>query len=73
MPALKVKMNCPVPSKLPPLTQGVIPTKLMLGGDALRGGNQFLPGGNGVCDPPDPISNSEVKPYSADDSVRFLM
>ena len=30
-----------------------------------------LPGGNSKCEPPDSISNSEVKPFSADDSVRF--
>ena len=28
-----------------------------------------LPGGYSECEPPDPISNSEVKPLSADDSV----
>ena len=28
-----------------------------------------LPGGHSECEPPDPISNSEVKPLSADDSV----
>ena len=28
-----------------------------------------LPGGNSEREPPDPISNSEVKPLSADDSV----
>ena len=28
-----------------------------------------LPGGNGVLEPPDPISNSEVKRYIADGSV----
>lgn len=28
-----------------------------------------LLGGNSDCDPPDPISNSEVKPVSVDDSV----
>ncbi len=27
-------------------------------------------GGHSKCAPPDPISNSEVKPFSADDSVR---
>lgn len=27
-------------------------------------------GGNSKCVPPEPISNSEVKPFSADDSVR---
>ena len=26
-------------------------------------------GGNSECDPPDPFSNSEVKPLCADDSV----
>ena len=30
-----------------------------------------MPGGNSECEPPDPISNSEVKPFSADDSVGF--
>ena len=30
-----------------------------------------LPGGNSKCEPPDSISNSEVKPFSADDSVGF--
>ena len=29
------------------------------------------PGGHSVWVPPDPISNSEVKPFSADDSVVF--
>ena len=28
-----------------------------------------LLGDNSECDPPDPISNSEVKPFSADGSV----
>ena len=28
-----------------------------------------LPGGHSECEPPDPIPNSEVKPFSADDSV----
>ena len=28
-------------------------------------------GDNSECEPPDPISNSEVKPFSADDSVGF--
>ena len=28
-----------------------------------------MPGGNSEWEPPDPISNSEVKPLSADDSV----
>lgn len=31
-----------------------------------------LPGGHSEREPPDPISNSEVKPFSADDSVGFL-
>ena len=30
-----------------------------------------LPSGNSVREPPDPISNSEVKLLSADDSVGF--
>jgi hypothetical protein len=34
-----------------------------------RGGSTSLPGGNSVLVPPDPISNSEVKRHSADDSV----
>ncbi len=28
-----------------------------------------LPGGYSECEPPDPIPNSEVKPFSADDSM----
>ena len=32
-----------------------------------------LPGGNSEREPPDPISNSEVKPLSADDSVGVPM
>lgn len=34
-----------------------------------RNGSDSLPGGNSVLVPPDPISNSEVKRHSADDSV----
>ena len=30
-----------------------------------------LPSGDSECEPPDPISNSEVKPLSANDSVGF--
>ena len=30
-----------------------------------------LPDDNSKCEPPDPISNSEVKPLSADGSVGF--
>ena len=33
--------------------------------------HKSLPGGNSKCEPPDSISNSEVKPFSADDSVGF--
>lgn len=29
----------------------------------------FMLGDNSECEPPDPISTSEVKPLSADDSV----
>jgi hypothetical protein len=32
-----------------------------------------LPGDHSEWEPPDPISNSEVKPLRADDSVRLLM
>ena len=32
-----------------------------------------LPGGHSKLEPPDPISNSEVKQLSADDSVAFAM
>ena len=39
----------------------------------LRKRASLLLGGNSGCDPPDPISNSEVKPTSADDSVAFAM
>ena len=28
-----------------------------------------MPGEHSECEPPDPIPNSEVKPFSADDSV----
>jgi hypothetical protein len=31
--------------------------------------NSVLPGGHGEREPPDTIPNSEVKPFSADDSV----
>ncbi len=34
-------------------------------------GPQFLPGGHSELEPPDPIPNSEVKQFSADDSVGF--
>jgi len=33
---------------------------------------KFMLGDNSECDPPDPISNSEVKAFSADDSVEFF-
>lgn len=36
-----------------------------------RNNSDSLPGENSVLVPPDPISNSEVKRHSADDSVGF--
>ena len=36
----------------------------------IRSSDQFS-GDNSDCEPPDPFSNSEVKPVSADDSVGF--
>jgi hypothetical protein len=33
---------------------------------------KFMLGDNSERDPPDPISNSEVKAFSADDSVEFF-
>ena len=35
--------------------------------------NQFLPGDKSKWVPPDPIPNSEVKPFSANDSVGLSM
>ncbi len=39
--------------------------------DTSRSLNRVLLGDHSVCDPPDPISNSEVKPDSADGRVGF--
>ena len=36
-----------------------------------RQGHTGLPDGHSEREPPDPIPNSEVKPFSADDSVVF--
>ena len=38
-----------------------------------HGLRELLPGDDSECDPPDPISTSIVKPFSADDSVALAM